>query len=146
MQLRPLIIVTGTVHVEGGFTKKVRSSSGEPGEVESAVVEDRKIDPDRRAANVIATNYMRKLRAISILRTPFGVLCDSEALDKLKLLIMNVAKDVSEFNRTHSNCHATNTILWEHLRNNRLDAVRGWVSVRLKDPKVKKVLPRLVEE
>src|SRR5689334_4722362 len=81
VELRPLILVTGTIHAEGGRTHKVESSSG------SRFVQKRDISKDRRSADVISTTYMRRLRQLRILRTPFGTLIDPAKLDAVKTMI-----------------------------------------------------------
>jgi hypothetical protein len=147
VELRPLIIVTGTVHVEGGDVIAVRGTRHEKARATTRIVLDRQVSSDRRAANVIATDYMRKLRAVRILRTPFGVLVDPKRLDEVKQLIVDVGKRIGEYSAAGKRaCVLSNCVVWEHLRGNRLTAVSAWIETKLSrgDEPVKTALPQLV--
>lgn len=146
LDLRPLIVLTGTVHVEGGLVKTSRTQSTKSA-TRAVITEDRTIDPARQAANVVATDYMRRIRQTRILRTPFGVLYSLKQLVEVKELIASASADVVEFNRTHKGCRLLNTLLWEHLRGTRLDAVAGWIECFKTTKKdISKSLPQLLPE
>jgi len=150
-----IVVVTGLVHVEGGETNSVRQISvRQKGsvEVEDAekipiahemiqIAQSRKITPDRRAANVISTDYMRRLRKIRLARTPYGSLVDRRRLREVKELIENAARDVMQFNREHENARLVNTLLWELLHGNRAAAMEGWLVAEVRrDSSVRVIL------
>lgn len=147
LQLKPLIVVTGAVHVEGGDKHVVRQKRrAKNGEID--VQHTRQITPDRRAGNVISTGYMRRIERIRVLRTPFGHLIDPEKLADVKALITSATRDVGEFNERMgpaATSRLTNCMLWEHLRGNRLAAVQGWLQRQIveKNEAVMKVIPVL---
>lgn len=146
VELRPLIVVTGTVHVEGGETNTVRNRSKTKTRAEGTVVLDRKVSPDRRDANVITTNYMRKLRMMAVLRTPFGVLLKVNQLDELRQLLSDVGGRIATYNVVPRKCSLSNCVLWERLRGTRLIATAGWIDAQLAggNTDVKKALSALV--
>lgn len=124
IELRPLLIVSGTFHVEGGKTRT---------------------DPERKAGNVLAAGYFRHMRDLTILHTPWGRLVDPANLTKVKDAIAQATIDASRFNRAHTRCRMENTTLWEHLRGNRLDIVIAWVDRKLRegDQEVQDAVPLL---
>lgn len=144
VDFRPLIIVTGTVHAEGGLKSAVRTQAVRDGD-RAIVTEDRTVSSDRRAANVVATNYMRKLRGLGILRTPWGVLIGPENTRRVRDLLAQATIDAMNFNKAHAGCKLTNTMLVERLAGARLDAVRGYVIRKAKedDDEVKAAIPSL---
>lgn len=130
-RLRPLIVITGTVRVEGGDTTK--STTNEQRRDTRVVTQERKISPDRRRANVISTKYLRRLRNVEIIHTDFGRLVDPSLLDDVKRLILDATRDVADFNRTAKTCRLTNSLLWETPTSNRRTAIEGWIARRLAD-------------
>lgn len=112
IELRPLLIVSGTTHVE----------SDRP-----------RTDKDRKAGNVVAAGYFRRTRELTILHTPWGRLVDPANLVKVKDVIAQATIDVAKFNRRHSQCRVENTLVWEHLRGNTRDAVIVWVDRKLRE-------------
>src|SRR5580704_8806766 len=112
IELRPLLMVMGTLHVE---------SSGP------------RTDKDRKAGNVLAAGYFRRIRELTILHTPWGRLMDPVNLRKVKDLIAQTTIDVASFNVSHSKCHADNTTVWGHLKGNWREAVIGWVDRKGRD-------------
>lgn len=130
VQLRPLLVVTGTVHVAGGETSNVRSREAK-GRTSAIVTTDRRVTPHRKAANVVATDYMREMRNLRILRTPFGSLVAPERQADLEALCARIERKISEYNAVPRFCAAENCVLWERLHGNRLAAVTKWVSDRL---------------
>ncbi len=151
MPLRPLIVVTGSIHVEGGDTHSVRQKR-EPkhmnGTATHALVHRRTVTDDRRAANVISTEAMRQLRKLRVLKTPFGALVLPEQLDTVKELIADATKRAAEFNvrmGPDATARLTNCLLWEHLRGGRLASVEGWIArgVHEKRPEVVAAVPVL---
>jgi hypothetical protein len=146
MELRSLIIVDGTLHVEGGLSKSVRTSKTGKGP-RIVTTEERDVSTDRRAGNVVAANYMRRIRDLKILRTHWGALVDPENLDKIKGLIAQATRDTLAFNKLHKKCRLENTMIWEPLRGARLDAVVAWIERRIRagDQEVKDALALLVD-
>lgn len=151
IDLRPLIVVTGTVRIEGGEKNTVRQQEGSSRRsgdgTKLVVVHEVRISDDRKAADVVTTGYARRVQHIRILKTPFGSLVDPKNLDKIKAMIAKASAAVAEFNREHKATKLSNCMLWEPLRGNRLDAVRGWIDRRIveKDQEVRDALPLLTE-
>lgn len=112
ISLRPLLLLDGTLHVEGGKSRT---------------------DKERKAGNVIAAGYFRRTRELTILHTPWGRLVDPANLRKVKDIIAQATIDVGKFNATHTQCYVENTMIWEHLKGNRLDAVTVWLDRKLRD-------------
>lgn len=146
-----MIVVTGTVRIEGGEKNTVRQQRGSTRKTDDGkklvVVHEVRITDDRLKADVITTGYARRVQNMRILKTPFGSLVDPKNLDKVKEMLARASADVIEFNRAYKLTRLSNCMLWEPLKGNRLDAVRGWIDRRLaeKDPTVKDALPLLVE-
>lgn len=151
IDLRPLIVVTGTVRIEGGEKNTVRQQRGSTRRTgdgtKLVVVHEVRISDDRKKADVVTTGYARRVQHIRILKTPFGSLVDPKNLDKVKEMLARASAAVADFNRNHSATKLSNCMLWEQLKGNRLDAIRGWIDRRLveKDLEVKDALPMLVE-
>lgn len=145
VELRPLIIVTGTARVEGGEKNRVRYKAKDGNQNQQVVTVDRQVTQDRRAANVIATDHMRRLRGVTLLRTPYGVLVDPARLPEMKDALNRVSKKIVEYNKAKRACGLTNCILWEHLKGQRLAAVAGWIDAELAkgNDEIKKLLPEL---
>lgn len=112
IELRPLLIVFGTLHVEGGRSR---------------------VDKERKAGNVIAAGYFRRTRELTILHTPWGRLVDPANLRKIKDVIAQATIDVAHFNVKHDKCYVENTLVWEHLKGNLRDAVTVWVDRKVQD-------------
>jgi hypothetical protein len=146
VELRPLIVVTGTLRVEGGL-KRARTKAKAKGS-QIMVTESLNIGEDRRAGNVVAARYLRKLAGLKILHTPFGSLVDPKNLDRVKDTISQAMIDCQAFNRAHEKCKVMNTMIWEHLRGQRLDAIIAWVDRRVRegDDSVTAVLSSLIAE
>lgn len=152
VHLRPLIVVTGTIRLDGGETGRVRKRPGSTRRTSNrdgdtvVVVREIQITDDRRGGDTVATGYARRLTRMCLLRTPFGALCDPKDLPRVKdIFFMRATQDVAAFNKTHTNTVLSNCYVWEELAGNRLEAVRGWIDrqVRDGDEKVIEVLPRL---
>jgi len=148
LELRPLIVITGTIRIEGGSKTRVKSSGTARGRKQEqvTVVQERDVTPDRRQADVFVTNYARKLRPLRIFKTPFGVLIDPAKLKDFKVMMMDIAREVAIFNRTHSDAQLANCLVWEKLTGNRLGAVSGWLAQknRQKQADVSAALPALL--
>ncbi len=134
MPLRSLIVITGSIHVEGGDTHSVRQKR-EPkhtnGAATHTLTHKRTVTADRRAANVISMEAMRQVRRLRLLRTPFGSLVLPERLPEVKELIADATRRAAEFNAArgeNATARLTNCLLWETLRGPRLAAVEGWVA------------------
>ena len=146
IDLRPLIVVTGTVHVEGGERNRVRSSNAKNGSSRQEIVVDRSVSVDRRAANVIVVDYGRRINQIALVRTPFGILVDPKRLDELKRLLGRIDKKIRDFNTTRTGtARVANYVLWEPLEGVRKTAVAGWLLARkiAKDESVIEVIKEL---
>lgn len=130
VELKPLIVVTGAVHVEGGEQNRVRDEESIRAGNRMTIVVDRKVSPDRRAANVIATDFVRRLKGIALIRTPFGVLISPKRLDDLKAIIAQSNRKIAEFNSTKRSVKLTDCVLWEPLDGKRRHAVAGWLAAK----------------
>lgn len=133
MPLRPTIVITGSIRVEGGDKRvaKRREESSDDQVVRQTVTQTREVTKDRRQANVVSTEFMRRVRLLRLINTPFGALVDAERLKDVKELMTNAAEAVTAFNAGHgvgATAHLTNGLLWEPLRGNRLLAVEGWLA------------------
>lgn len=149
VELRPLIVVTGTVRAEGGETNTVRNTNKpKEGKTETSMVisVERTVSKDRRIANVITTDYMRKLRQLRLVKSPFGALISPKDLHAIKQLCADVGRKIAEYNKTTRSCVLTNCVLWENLLANRRLAVAGWIDARIvaEDEEVLRALPQLV--
>lgn len=129
--LRPLILVTGTLHVRGGERSKVRNEDTTKNGASTQVVVTRTVSRDRKAANVIVTDYMRRLRHLAALRTPYGTLVDVERLDDLKKLLLLVSKRITDYSSDERKTRISNCVLWERLSGQRASAVAGWIDAEL---------------
>lgn len=136
-KLRPLIVVTGTLRVEGGQTHKAKQSSEtKPGGREKlTIVQDRELTPDRRAGNSKSTTCTHRLKTMSILRTPYGLLVDIERLTELRGYLHEIGLEVAEFNAKSKSSKLMNCVLWEPLSGNRLAAVEGWIERQAREGK-----------
>ena len=133
MPFRPIIVVTGNVSVEGGDHHSVRQKDvAENGSgVMQTLTHTREVTTDRKAANVVSTEYARRVRLLCVIKTPFGSLFDAADLAAVKDLISSATRAVAEFNTrvgAQATSRLTNALLWEHLRGNRLAAVEGWLA------------------
>lgn len=144
-----MIIVTGTVRIEGGEKSSVRKQPGSQKRTSDGnklvVVQEKQITDDRLKADVVTTGYHRRLQRLRLLKTPFGALVDVKHLDKVKDMIQRASADVAEFNRTHKQSKLANCYLWERLSGNRMEAVRGWIDRQLAEgnAEVKEALAEL---
>ncbi len=136
LRLRPLVVVTGTPHVEGGFTSKRRKRGA------TVITEDLRITKDRKRANVIVVDYTRRLRKLVILRTPLGLLIDAVNLPVVEDLLRKLTRSAIDFNKTSTTTEITNCMLVEPLAGARRAAVEGWVARRLARDDAKAVAAR----
>lgn len=146
LDLRPLIVVSGTVHVEGGEKNRVRATNLTTNGTRQEIVVDRSVSQDRKAANVIVTDYWRRLKAISLLRTPYGVLLDATKIDDFKKVLAHTAGKILEFNTSRrGSTRLTSYVLWEPLEGKRKAAVAEWIQVKRgeKDTAVTKAFKEL---
>ncbi len=138
MPLRPLLVITGNISVAGGdhHTVQQTKKATDGNKITHNLLHTREVTTDRRAANVVATAYMRKIRGLAALRTPYGALVEAEKLAAVKAMVTSATRDVAAFNERvgpGASAQLTNGILWEHLRGNRLGAVEGWIARRVAD-------------
>lgn len=121
-----LLVVTGTIRIEGGEQNKVVRHRG------SRVVLTRRVSDDRKAADVITTDYMRRLRGIALMRTPYGVLVATDRRGELDDLLVLTDGKIRAYNAASRSraCHVTNCVVVEELRGARLKAVEAWLRAR----------------
>lgn len=146
VELRPLIIITGSVHVSGGDTSTVRKRGKTEAHAQTIVI-NREVTEDRRAANVIATDYMRKLRNLRLLWTPYGVLVNPAELAEIRGLLAHVDHRIAAYHQARKRtCELQNCVIWENLKGNRLNRVTGWIEAQIArgSAEVKEALPKLV--
>lgn len=148
VDLRPLILVTGTLRVEGGEKNRVRIDDSTREGNNMQVVVDRRVTKDRAAANVIVTDYMRKLRGMVILRTPYGTLLDPVRLPEFKALMTTFDRRIAAYSSVKRGTRLTNCVLWEKLSGQRQTAISGWVAAEVVhgNEEVKKALGELMTE
>jgi hypothetical protein len=162
LKLRPLVVVTGTIHVEGGEKSAVvnrvkQAKRPKRAQGKTMITKEQEISPERQEANVIVVNYSRRLRRFVLLRTPFGLLLDPNeqhaveertrtTLELIQELSAEVTRKAIEFNKTAGGeCALMNCWLIEPLAGPRKAAVEGWIARRLhdKDPAILQVMPGL---
>jgi hypothetical protein len=128
-----MIVVTGTLHVEGGLSKSIRTSAKGESATRIVTTEERSVSKERREGNVVAANYMRRIRDLNILRTPFGALVDPVNLVRIKNVIAQAKVDSAAFNRLHEKCTVYSTMLWEPLKGTRLIEVLTWIEFKRRE-------------
>lgn len=149
LKLRPLIVVTGSLHAKGGTTYERRDVTSDQGDRDAVEVKQRReVTKDRRKADVIVTAYARKLVKLRLLYTPFGHLLLPTELPALRTLLYDATKAVAEFNRNATQkpvCRLFNEYVWEPLGGNRKAALEGWFARELQegDEEVVRVLPEV---
>lgn len=149
LKLRPLIVVTGTLHVEGGLKSQRRASA--PGDkrmrggTRTTVVQDREISAERKAAHVIFATYARRIKGLRIMKTPFGMLVAPDKLREVQALLVELTKRAAVFNKDSKVCKIENCLVWEELAGNRKAALEGWLARRKMeaDDEVIEALPEL---
>ena len=133
IKLRPLLIVTGALRVEGGETAarrdSLRDAQGDHDRVMTSVT--REVSRDRRRANVLVVNCARRLRKLRLLRTPHGSLVNPDRLEDVKALVALASIEAAGFNATSADCKLDNGLLWEPLAGNRREAVEAWVAAKI---------------
>jgi hypothetical protein len=151
--LRPLLVVTGTIRVEGGEQNRMKQTPTvltERGDKDRVtVVQERLISKARRRANTISIEYLRRLRRLRIAKTPFGTLVDPTRRAELRALVEDATLAVHQFNKAveaaAEDCELSNCLIVEPLRGERLAAVAGWLARKAKqDPDWKKTLAEVV--
>lgn len=160
LKLRPLVVVTGAIHVEGGTTSKQhagepkrRKRSRDNGGRTAVITKELNVSEDRDRANVIVSEYSRKLRNMRVLWTPFGTLIDPKAprvwkgdtcttLEMLQAVAAELTRKAVEFNKTSKTVEVTNCWLIEPLAGVRRAAVEGWIArgIAKKDPRIVEAL------
>jgi len=132
LSLRPLLVVTGSVHVEGGdeWESKQRPNGVGRGKEHLKVTIDRTVTKDRRQANVIYLDFYRRLRKIQLCRTPFGALLDPSRKTELLAILDVMDHKIAAFNAESKTCQLTNCVVWEKLAASRQAGVAGWLARR----------------
>lgn len=140
LKLKPLLVVTGTIRVGGGEKNTVRqqeATTKDRGDhLQVTITQHRSVSKDRMRGNVISTAFMRRLRGLRALKTPFGSLCEIARLRDVKVLLDEATAAARDFNATvspDSGCRLSNCMLWERLTGNRLAAVEGWLARQIAD-------------
>lgn len=149
IRLRPLVVVTGTIRVEGGAKSERRTPARAAGTGHKmTVTEHVEITSDRRRADVLRIKYARQLDRLIILRTDFGQLVDPGQLGELRQFLADLSSAATAFNRTSKTAEVLNCFVWEHLNGQRKAVVEGWIARRLNeaDPDVTKAMPLLDAE
>ena len=129
-RLSGLLVVTGTIHIEGGENSQARNTKVQNTKDEDRVttIYTRTVSIDRRAGNVIVINCSRRLRKLRSLKTPYGSLVLPEYKRDLLAMFMLATQKVAEFNASSEGCVLANCMVWEVLAGNRLAAVEGWLT------------------
>lgn len=122
----PYVVVTGTVQVHGGETRKMSSSRGADGAV---VAQLHKVRTEAKLrGDVVSARYMRRVRELRVVKTPFGSLVHVDRLPDVKQMLIEANVEIEEFNRTEEGTRLRNCLVWEPLRGNRLHAVKAWLA------------------
>lgn len=155
IKLRPLIVLTGAIHISGGDTSERRDIEDAGNDVPPVegqaqrlmVILKRTVTADRRRGTVRAVHHSRKLRKLRLYKCPLGTLIDPQALPELKAALVAIVKDIAEYNKTSTTCRLDNCYVWEPLAGNRKAAFEGWISRRLAegDPEVTQALAHIIE-
>lgn len=149
LTLKPLFVLTGTLRIEGGKTGKQTDApiadKAPKGKQRIHTAVTRVVTDDRRRGDVIVSDYLRRIKRLRLLKTPFGTLIEPLHLGELKGLLDEITKSSAAFNESSKTCELTNCLLWEPLRENRKAAVEGWVARQIKknDPEALAVFDRL---
>jgi hypothetical protein len=149
LKLKALYVVTGTVRVEGGETNqmtRVPEKEASTSAHTQVIMQERDISKDRRRANVISTDYMRRLRGLRVVKTPFGNLVDPLRYGDVQVLVAQATKDVREFNLSSKGCKLFNCMVVEWLGGNRLAAVSGWLARQAESNKKMKAAVAVLAE
>jgi hypothetical protein len=133
LHLKPLIIITGTLHVEGGLKSQRRASSAgtkQRNGTRTTIVQDRDVSEERQRAHVIFSTYSRQIKALRLIKTPFGVLVHPNRLRDVQALLVGMTKTAAVFNQSTKLCKIENCLVWEELVGNRKAALEGWLARR----------------
>jgi hypothetical protein len=140
-ELRPLIVVTGAISARGGAATHVVNSQVAKGAAhKTTITRERTATSVRLHADVIVSEFSRRLRGLRLLKTPFGGLFDRDKLVELTGIFDQATHAISDFNKSASEDTAIiNGLVWEHLSGNRLAAVQGWAAFHAEASVLKKV-------
>lgn len=113
---------------------------------ETTIVQKRAVSKDRERAHVIFSTYARNVKALRLLKTPFGMLFTPEQVSAVQTLIVEMTKKASAFNKTARDCRIENCLVLEPLDGPRKAALEGWLARRKQenDAAVLAALPQLV--
>lgn len=145
VQLRPLLVVTGAIHIEGGYTSEVQTSAPGPRGATLSTVKTNKTRA-RRDADVVASVNSRRVKKLRVLKTPYGLVLHAHSQPTLEAIMRDIARDVAAFNARGEACQMHNCMIFEPLAGARLQGVTGWINWRLraKDAAVIKALPKIL--
>jgi hypothetical protein len=140
--------MTGTLRIEGGKTGKQTDMPTTDKQADRRRIYTsltREVTSDRRRGDVIVSDYLRRIKKLRVLKTPFGTLIDPANLAELRALLDSITADVMTFNASSKTCKLANCLLWEPLLGNRKASVEGWIARRAADgdPEIARALPRL---
>jgi hypothetical protein len=111
--LRPLVVLTGSIHRDGGSGKW------------------------RREGNVVTTTWMRRVRQARQLKTPYGTLFLADQLPEVQKILAGASAAALAYNQTAraggSDCRVWNYMLWEELAGNRATAAEAWIRAQARD-------------
>jgi len=143
---RPLLVLTGTVHIEGGMTSKaVRVAQSA---TDAQVTMHQSVSDARKRANAIASKYSRSItRTLRLLKTPFGALVDPADARRIQTLLVEITQTAAKFNTRAVDCQVFNCFVLENLHGVRLASFTGWFNRRMlnKDPEALAALPKLLQ-
>ena len=147
IEIKPFFVVTGNLKIEGGETTHIEHSSEDPSG-KSTQVRQRQKSPMRPRGASMVVQASRKLLALSVLRTPYGVLVDPSEGKNVQKLLMTLTREAREFNAESPDCRVTNYYLLEGLTGPRKAAVEGWIAKQKAagDPEIKDLLPKLLTD
>ena len=129
LRLRSLLVITGTLAVDGG-------------------IENKQPTPDRKRANVLIVKFAKRLKEIRLLKTPFGALVDPVRQTDINSLIYDASRTCAKYNsQVTKTCFLWNSLICETLAGNRLLGVVGWISKKAQDGdlEVIEILPQIAE-
>lgn len=147
IEIKPFFVVTGTLKIEGGETTHIEHASEDPSGKETQVRQRRK-SPTRAKGASIVVQASRKIKALSVLRTPYGSLIEPHEGKNVQKLLITLTREAREFNASSPDCQVTNYYLLEGLAGPRKLAVEGWIAKQKAagDLEIKDLLPKLLTD
>lgn len=138
LQLDGLYVVTGCLRVAGAEHRVQQTGA------DGSFAGKRTVSSEGQKGRNFAITTMKRLKKLSLLRTPLGYIVTPEMLPQVRRLIDKAVQEAIRFNRESANgCRMWNFMVWEPLVGNRLAAVEGWIAAHSDDAAVKKALQEL---